>query len=405
MCYCNAVLDFATKSLDINAPNMRQKKSEQILKSLLNAKSTQEVKAIIEQEQFADDDWKPYGNRAKNWDTVSNQQTSAIGALTELITNAIDAVLSRKAYESGIADLTGDSAPQSMQDAVRRFYRVNEGKLSSLEPVESTNLAERSILIGVKRKRRASKYPTITVIDYGEGQNPEDFPNTFLSLSETNKEGISFVQGKFNMGSTGSIRFCTESDITQGHYKLIASRRYDGECWGYTLVRVSQVQAGKKLPVVEYLMPEGEILSFQSNSISVFGDDDIGKIEQGTVVKLFDYDVGSGAHTVDFGLYQGLTANLLECALPIRIYDFDAKPLSGKGHLRDQGIASRTFSGMDVMLHADFRDPAQQDPDIPEQKPDRRTTEFVHLVAEDSSDPELGTFIDMAESRSQVCTT
>ena len=45
-----------------------------------------------------------------------------------------------------------------------------------------------------------------------EGQKPEDFPKTFLSLSEKNKEGIPFVQGKFNMGSTGSLRFCTRSN-------------------------------------------------------------------------------------------------------------------------------------------------------------------------------------------------
>ncbi len=380
---------------------MDQKRSKQILESLLESTSTQDVETIIAREQFANADWKPYGNREKNWDTVANQQTNAIGALTELITNAIDAVLSRKAYESGIADLTGDNAPQSMQDAVRRFYRVNEGKLSSLAPTQLTELAEQSILIGIKRKRKGSKYPTITMIDYGEGQNPEDFPHTFLSLSETNKEGISFVQGKFNMGSTGSIRFCTKSDITQGHYKLIASKKYDGDLWGYTLIRVSQVQAGKKLPVVEYLMPDGEIPFFQGDDISALGSDTLGKIKQGSVIKLFDYDVGSGAHAVDFGLYQALTANLLECALPVRIYDFDATP-TDKGELRSKGIAARTFSGMEVMLHDDFVDPSQQDPDIAEQKPAKPTTEFVHLVAEDASDPELGTFRIIATGLSEL---
>ena len=380
---------------------MKPAESKKMLERLLSSVSTKEVEVIVQEHNFSDDDWKPYGSREKNWDTVSNQQTSAVGALTELITNSIDAVLSRKAYESGIEDLSSDQAPQSMQEAVQKFYHVNEGKLSSLESGALTDLAKKSILIGVKRRTNGKKYPTITVVDFGEGQNPGCFPKTFLSLSETNKEGIGFVQGKFNMGSTGSIRFCTQSDITQKHYKLIASKRYDGNSWGWTLIRVSEVQAGKKLPIVEYLMPNGRVLNFEGDSVKAFGDDAIGVIDQGSLVRLFEYDIGDGAHAVDFGLYRALTLNLLDCALPIRIYDFDAKPIAGRGELRAKGIADRTFSGMGVMLHADFVDENQQSPDIPEQKPEKQTTEFVHLVAE-LSDEELGTIKILATGLSEL---
>ena len=361
---------------------MTQDESKKILESLLSSVSTEEVTEIIEKCGFTEADWKPYGNREKNWDTVSSQQANPVGALTEIITNSIDAVLSRKAYESGIEDLTSEQAPQSMQDAVRKFYNIPEGKLSSWEPSQLTELAKNSILIGIRRKRKGGTCPTYTVVDFGEGQAPEDFPKTFLSLSETNKEGIGFVQGKFNMGSTGSIRFCTESDITKGHYKLIASKRYDGKLWGWTLIRVSKVQEGNKLPVVEYLMPGGKIPNFEAKSIKAFDDDDVGEIQQGSLVRLFDYDIGGGAHAVDFGLREALTLNLLDCALPIRIYDFGAKPDASRGKLRARGIADRTFSGMGVMLNADFEDSSRQDPDIPEQKPDKPTTEFVHLVAD-----------------------
>lgn len=380
---------------------MTQDDYKKLLESLLSSVSTEDVREVIEQWGFTEDDWQPYGRREKNWDTVSNQQTNAVGALTEIITNSIDAVLSRKAYESGIEDLTSDQAPQSMQDAVRRFYRITEGKLSSWETNQLTELAKKSILIGIKRKRKGGTCPTITVVDYGEGQTPEDFPKTFLSLSEANKEGIGFVQGKFNMGSTGSIRFCTEADISKGHYKLIVSKRYDGQLWGWTLIRVSKVQEGKKLPVVEYLMPNGEIPKFESESIKAFGDDSIGEIRQGSLVRLFDYDIGGGAHAVDFGLYYALTLNLLECALPVRIYDFGAKPAEGRGELRARGIADRTFSGMGVMLNADFSDPSQQDPDIPEQRPGKPTTEFVHLVA-DLSHETLGEIKILATGRSEL---
>ncbi len=378
-----------------------QDESRKLLESLLSSVSTEEVAKIIEKCGFTEADWRPYGNHENNWGTVSSQQANPVGALTEIITNSIDAVLSRKAYESGIKKLTSDQAPQSMQDAVREFYEINEGKLSSLEPNERTELAKKSILIGIKRKRKGGAYPTITVVDFGEGQTPENFPETFLSLSKTNKEGIGFVQGKFNMGSTGSICFCTESDITKGHYKLVASKRYNGKLWGWTLIRVSKVLEGKKLPIVEYLMPDGEIPNFEAESIKAFGDDDVGEIQQGSLVRLFDYDIGKPAHNVDFGLYHALTLNLLECALPIRIYDFDATPTTSKGGLRERGIADRTFSGMGVMLNADFKDSSQQDPEIQKLKPKERTTEFVHLVAKESHE-ELGEIKILATGLSEL---
>ncbi|MGI9345809.1 MAG: hypothetical protein ACR2PW_06060, partial [Gammaproteobacteria bacterium] len=369
---------------------MNSDQSKKLLTDLLNAVSTQEVDSILNQCNFQESDWLPYGGREKNWDTVSSQQTTGVGALTELITNSIDAVLSRKAYEAGIKDLSGDDAPKSMQEAVRRFYKVNEGNLSSLETKELTELAIKSIQIGIRRKRKKSITPTITVIDFGEGQKPECFETTFLSLSETNKEGIGFVQGKFNMGSTGSIPFCTEADVTKGHYKLVASKRYDTQVWGWTLIKVAQVEKGRDLPIVKFLKPEGTIPQFESESIKAFGDDKVGNISQGSVIRLYDYDIGEGAHQVDLGLYEALTLNLLDCALPVRLYDFGANPIKGKGVLREKGIADRTFSGMNVMLHADIVDVANQDAAIQSEKPNKRTTEFVHLVKE-YDDDELGT--------------
>ena len=46
-------------------------------------------------------------------------------------------------------------------------------------------------------------------------------------LGKKNKEGIRFVQGRFNMGSTGSITFCTRAEIRSGMYKFILSKKND----------------------------------------------------------------------------------------------------------------------------------------------------------------------------------
>ncbi len=156
----------------------------------------------------------------------------------------------RKAKEHGITDFRSPEAPQNMFEAVKRFFpQVVDGKISNLSPKQRTDLAEQCLLVGVKRAARVNSiYPTYTLVDFGEGQKPADFPKTFLSLSEKNKEGISFVQGKFNMGSTGSLRFCTRSDIRLGHYKLIISKRHDYDYWGWTLIRVRELRLENNYP-------------------------------------------------------------------------------------------------------------------------------------------------------------
>ena len=330
--------------------------SKSIAEEFLNALSTEGVNRILEsQPEFGDDEnWKPYGGAEKNWDRVGVQTSEPVGALAELIINSIDAILMRKAKENKLK-LDSDTTPKSMREAVKLFFpEVHEGKLMLLSQEQRTKLAEKSVLISIQRKAKRDKCPNYTIVDFGEGQNHGDFEKTFLSLGEKNKEGIPFVQGRFNMGSTGSITFCTRAEIRSGMYKFILSKRTtegsDG-LWGWTLIRVRGVRTGQELPVVEYFCPNGEIACFDSDEVKAFNRGDIGAIKDGSVVKLYEYDIGPSARAVDIGLYDALTTSLIDCALPLRLYDFDAKPT--KGSLRAEGIAPRTFSGMKTVLESD----------------------------------------------------
>ena len=324
--------------------------------AFLDAVSTEKVKEILEsQAEFADDgNWKPYGGAEKNWDRVGVQTSEPVGALAELIINSIDAILMRKAKEKRL-DLESDSVPRSMSEAVKLFFpEVQEGKLTLLSQEQRTKLAEKCVLVGIQRRVKRDTCPNYTIVDFGEGQNHGDFEKTFLSLGEKNKEGIPFVQGRFNMGSTGSITFCTRAEIRSGMYKFVLSKKTtDGSdgLWGWTLIRVRGVRKGEDLPVVEYFCPNGEIACFESDEIRAFNREGIGVIKEGSVVKLYEYDIGPGARAVDIGLYDALTTNLIDCALPLRLYDFDAKPT--KVGLRAEGIAPRTFSGMKTVLKSD----------------------------------------------------
>ena len=142
-----------------------------------------------------------------------------------------------------------------MKSQLKRFFNIPEGRLSNLDDGQKREIAKHTVKIGVSRERKNTSYPTYTIVDEGIGQRPEDFPKTFVSLSEKNKEGIKYVQGKFNQGSTGVLRYCTRGDMRLGHHKLIISKRFDAEAWGWTLVRVREPRQGESLPVVEYFMP------------------------------------------------------------------------------------------------------------------------------------------------------
>ena len=86
---------------------------------------------------------------------------------------------------------------------------------------------------------------SIIIYDDGEGQHPEDFADTFLSLGRGNKNEIKFVQGVYNMGGCGAITFCGEN-----RYQLVASKRYAGTGkFGFTLIRKHPLDEARRVAI------------------------------------------------------------------------------------------------------------------------------------------------------------
>jgi hypothetical protein len=104
--------------------------------------------------------------------------------------------------------------------------------------------------------------------------------------------------------------------------------------------------------VAEYFFPQ-VIPTFRAKEIYPFHNSRIKAISQGTVVKLFEVDIGAPHHNVDFGIYNAFSTSLITTPLPIRTYDMDATPVKGKGDERSLGIASRTFAGLYGVLKVD----------------------------------------------------
>jgi hypothetical protein len=190
---------------------------EELFWRIFNANSEDELTSIINSEAIFKDrnNWKPYGGIEGNFGTFEAQQNNAIPALVEKITNSIDATLIKECRISGI-DPKSKEAPKTMIEAVEKFYQVPNGEISELGPVKRRELAENIQIIASGDQ----KTPSILIYDAGEGQVPKEFENTFLSLHRGNKANIHFVQGKYNMGSTGAVVFCGEKK-----YQLIGSKR------------------------------------------------------------------------------------------------------------------------------------------------------------------------------------
>ena len=113
-------------------------------------------------------------------------------------------------------------------------------------------------------------------------------PKTILSLNESNKMYVPFVQGQFNQGGTGALRFCGNHNL-----QLVISRRnpafLDEESapedreWCFTIVRRERPEGGRKNSIYTYLAPvgigqdaedrEGKILSFPADSFGIFPSD------------------------------------------------------------------------------------------------------------------------------------
>ena len=345
------------------------------------------MQAIIDATPFLLDraNWRFIDNRETNFNITSNQASDGGKALTELMTNMVDASLMKHALQQRVP-LTGSGAPKTMYAAVDKLIKnLRGGKLVNLEPRDPwlRDFAQKNLVIGITgAKNKEEGLPCYTFADNGEGQHPQNFPGTFLSLSAGTKKSIPFVQGKFNMGSSGVLGYCGRR-----WFKLIVSRRYDKSGpWGWTLVR-RRPSSADDLPVAEYcVLPDGTIPAFDAPDIYPFRTSDERRydgmrVESGTIVKLYDYQVGSKFLSFR-GSREAFNENLVETILPFRLLDLRQRPDKKRGGDRALGVDARPFYGMEYLLLNSHKEEGLDDED--------EAAGEGKLHVGNFSDPELG---------------
>lgn len=269
------------------------------------------------------DRWRYLGNMPNNQSIVHAQQSSPSAALVEKFTNAVDAILLKHCKAQGI-NPRGPNAPNSMAKAVEAFF-------GDMNKHDIRDFAERNmVLYATGSKAR----PCLSLYDAGEGQLPENFPSTFCSLiygstSGSYKGAIPFVQGRFNMGGTGVLPFCSEKYKLQ----LIVSRvpqeiaKTADHQWAYTLFCFFP---SKQDPSWKYLVGEdGKTLTAGTKTLGLVPK--LGaksgevcpprerEVGSGTLVKMYDYQAPRS--NVCGELFKKLQEYLLRPAIPLRIVE------------------------------------------------------------------------------------
>jgi len=346
---------------------------EELCRALMLTDDEDVAVEILKEEGLWDDphNWRFYGDDELNWNRAGNQQIRSDFALNEKLVNTIDSRLMLECMLQGIAP-DAPNAPQSIREGVSRLIeksgsetlKVTGGRVEDWPASYRTEIAkDQAVFVTGKNTKSFS----VNVADLGEGQTPEAFPHTLLSLGKNNKIRVNFVQGKFGQGSTGALRFCGERRlqliISKRHPKLIGnpvvSSSYpvdeSDDCWGFTIVRREGEGMNVRSPFYSYLAPVGadqkermgKVLRFRSETLPIFPEGDTAfqrEVGHGTLIKLYNYKLKKGSHILlRDGLRGQVDLLLTQPALPLRFHEC-------RSHMRSQREQAETMSGLYARL-------------------------------------------------------
>lgn len=304
-------------------------RDDKLLSELLEAEDEEAVLAALNARDLLKNvkRWKYLGGMPNNQSIVHAQQSSPAAALVEKYTNGVDAILLRQCKAKGI-DPRSSGAPQTMPAAVEQFLGDLTGPEVPSEKIRE--IAEKNLLLYATGSKAR---PSISLYDAGEGQLAENFPVTFCSLIYSGegsyKGAIPFVQGRFNMGGTGVLPFCSERHKLQ----LIVSRvpneltGSDEHEWAFTLFCLfpspqdpswrylvgedgNVLTAGRKpLALVPKLgAKSGEVCAPRERTVA-----------SGTLVKMYDFKAARS--NICGEQFKKLEEYLLRPALPLRMIE------------------------------------------------------------------------------------
>lgn len=272
-----------------------------LLDELKSLNTSEQVEDFIERHdlQFK---WKPLGGR-ENENTVHIMKDPA-NALTERITNAIDACLERAIHEN---DVGSASSPRN---AVSKLFGLSKAGYNEMPKNWVTATANANINVSIDESSSENR-PVIQVEDQGIGQRPQDFEDTFLSLTEDSKVTKPYLIGKYGQGGASTFQFC--------NYAIIISRHCDGSDIGWSIVRYNHRSESE----VEYSTGVYEFCTLSNGDIPTIDESEANGWD-GSIVRLVEYDARNFNNSLSGGeenLYTVFHRTMFGSIFPFMLED------------------------------------------------------------------------------------
>lgn len=238
------------------APSLTNTPKE-LVNMLLSAKSPADIKQVLDAARSGGLDKERFlGDRESNAGTVQIA-SNPYSPIIERVTNANDSMLEFRAELDG-----SERMPATPREAASRWFGVPMTGINDLTESERRNLASNVRVVLEDSGQKA--LPTIFITDRGIGQHPSDFPNTILSLNQSNKLHKRWLQGAYGQGGSATFRFCD--------YTILIGRRApellgpdQEDLVGWTIVWEDPGDPSKvALPMYKYLVgDDNEIPTFE----------------------------------------------------------------------------------------------------------------------------------------------
>ena len=195
---------------------MKRGSMQDILQRLVTITKIEDITDFLEDlKEEIDLLWRPVGDRKNNLATINIGSFPASG-LVERITNAIDTVIERKWEERGQPDIS------SPRQAATELFSIPNGSLRNIKNARDKALAEisKNVCVTIWDSGNDSR-PTVDIRDFGKGLLSKEFPDSIMSLNNSNKIGKKFLSGAFGQGGSTALPYSL--------YTIICSRSVKSE--------------------------------------------------------------------------------------------------------------------------------------------------------------------------------
>ena len=249
---------------------------------LLAVRTAADVDAILA--AIPDTAWRPLGDRANNYAPV-NVGADPADAWAEKVINGVDAIIEDK------VELARDFDLPDPRTAAADHLGVPGGHVWNVESDQRRALAEQLV---VTVRSGTDKDPTLVISDTGIGQHPDAFPQTLLSLNESNKRDKLYLMGAYGWGGAAAYAFATYTlYISRRNPALLAPGQSDEVGW--TIVRYNPLADDRfsKTGIYEYFTLPGQ--DGHPGTVRRFAPAELPASRRewhGTIIAMVDYRLG-----------------------------------------------------------------------------------------------------------------